>query len=98
MSSPLAWLHIRLNVWKTENGVLPPSPTATAYAEALEQRQKLINQQQQVLEEMRAPRVVPVPGLEKVRLMREYLKYKQRFGAEKAAQRYPEQAQLLEEK
>lgn len=96
MRSPLAWLHIRLNAWKTEEGTLVASPTAVARVEVAEERQRLIEQQKQVLKERNTPRPKPVRGLAAVRQMREYLKVKSRYGAVEAALRYPEQAQMLE--
>lgn len=96
MRSCLAWLHIRVNAWKYDDGSLPPSPTRIQRKQAEAQRERLIQQQKQILEEMNRPKVVPVRGLEKMRLMREYLKVKRFKGAVEAARLYPEQAQLVE--
>ena len=96
MRSILAWLHIRVDAWKYDDGSLPPSPTRVRCKEAEAERERLIQQQQQVFEEMNRPKVVPVWGLSQVRLMREYLKVKRFKGAVEAARLYPEQAQLVE--
>lgn len=96
MRSVLAWLHLRVNAWKGEDGVLPSSPTRVQREQARVERERLIAQQKQILEEMNRPKVVPVRGLEQVRLMREYLKVKRFKGAVEAARLYPEQAQLVE--
>lgn len=96
MRSILAWLHIRVNAWKCDDGSLPPSLTRVRRKEAEAERERLVQQQKQVMRELSRPRVVPVRGLEQVRLMREYLKVKSRYGAEEAARRYPEQAKMLE--
>lgn len=92
----MAWLHVRVNAWKYDDGSLPSSPTRIRREQAEAKRERLVQQQKQVLEEMNRPKVVPVRGLEQVRLMREYLKVKRFKGAVEAARLYPEQAQLAE--
>lgn len=83
--------------WKYDDGSLPPSPTRVRRKQAEAERERLVQQQKQVFEEMNRPKVVPVQGLSQVRLMREYLKGKGRYGAGEAARLYPEQAQLIGE-
>lgn len=95
MRSSLAWLHIRVNAWKYDDGSLPPSPTRIRRKQAEAERERLIAQQKQILEEMSRPKVVPVRGMSQVRLMREYLKVKRFKGAVEAARLYPEQAIML---
>ena len=95
MRSSLAWLHIRLNAWKTEEGALMVSRTAQRHAEAAARREQARVQQQKLIHEMAQPVVVPSRGLEKMRLMREFLKVRARYGADEAARLYPEQAELI---
>lgn len=95
MRSCLAWLHIRVNAWKHDDGSLTPSPTRLRRKQAEAERERLIQQQKQILEEMNRPKVVPVRGLNQVRLMREYLRVKRFKGAVEAARLYPEQAKML---
>lgn len=96
MRSSLAWLHIRLNAWKGEDGVLLPSPTRIQHEAQVKARAQAIARQQQLAEDLKKPVVVPVVGLEKMRLMREFLKVKARYGVVEAARLYPEQAELIE--
>lgn len=95
MRSVLAWLHLRVNAWKGVDGVLPSSPTRVRREQVEVERERLVEQQREVVRELGRPRVVPVRGLEQVRLMREYLKVKGRYGVVEAARLYPEQAQLV---
>lgn len=95
MRSVLAWLHIRVNAWKDTAGELPPSPTQMKRQQSEAERKRLIQQQQQVLEELKRPWPVPVRGLEQVRLMREFLRVKDRLGWVEAEKQYPEQALLV---
>ena len=96
MRSVLAWLHIRLNAWKTEEGLLLPSPTRIRYVEQVKARAEAVARQRRIERELAEPVVIPVAGLEKMRLMREFLKVRARYGAVEAARRYPEQAELIE--
>ena len=96
MRSVLAWLHIRLNAWKTDEGLLLPSPTRIRYEEQVEARAQAVARQRRIERELAEPVVVPVAGLEKMRLMREFLKVKARYGVVEAARLYPEQAELVE--
>lgn len=96
MRSPLAWLHIRLNAWKTDEGLLLPSPTRIRYEEQVKARAETIARQRRIERELAEPVVVPSRGLEKMRLMREFLKVRARYGTEEAARLYPEQAELIE--
>lgn len=96
MRSSLAWLHIRLNVWKTDEGLLLPSPTRIRYEEQVKARAEAVARQRRIERELAEPVVVPVAGLEKMRLMREFLKVRARHGADEAARLYPEQAELTE--
>lgn len=97
MRSVLAWLHPRVNAWKGADGVLPSSPTRLQREQARVERERLVEQQRQVVRELSRPWVVPVRDLEQVRLMREYLKIKGHYGPAEAARLYPEQAQLIGE-
>lgn len=97
MRSSLAWLHIRLNAWKTEEGLLLPSPTRIRYEEQVKVRAEAVARQRRIERKLAEPVVVPVAGLEKMRLMREFLKVRARYGVEKAARLYPEQAQAVAE-
>ena len=97
MRSPLAWLHIRLNAWKTDEGTLLPSPTRVKYKEQVKARNEAVARQRKIVQVLTEPVVVPTRGLEKMRLMREFLKVRARYGVEKAARLYPEQAELIEE-
>ena len=96
MRSSLAWLHIRLNVWKTDDGLLLPSPTRIRYEEQMKARAEAVARQRRIERELAKPVVVPSRGLEKMRLMREFLKVRARHGADEAARLYPEQAELIE--
>lgn len=95
MRSPLAWLHIRLNAWKTEEGLLLPSPTRIRYEEQVKVRAEAVARQRRIERELAEPVVVPVAGLEKMRLMREFLRVRARYGVVEAARLYPEQAQAV---
>ena len=97
MRSSLAWLHIRINAWKTEDGVLMGSRTAQRHAEAVIQREQARIQQQKLIREKAQPVVVPSRGLEAMRLMREFLKARARYGLAHAAVLYPEQARAVNE-
>lgn len=97
MRSSLAWLHIRLNAWKTDEGLLLPSPTRIRHEEQVKARAEAVARQQEVVRRLAEPVAVPVTGLEKMRLMREFLKARARYGAEEAARLYPEQAQAIAE-
>lgn len=97
MRSVLAWLHLRLKAWGSEDdGSLLPSPTANERAEAQRVREVAITREQATRTRLAKAQVVPVRGLEQVRLMREFVKVKNRWGLNEAARLYPEQAQLLE--
>lgn len=96
MRSPLAWLHIRLNAWKTKEGLLLPSPTRIRYEEQVKVRAEAVARQRRIERELAEPVMIPTRGLEKVRLMREFLKVRARYGVLEAARRYPEQAELIE--
>lgn len=96
MRSSLAWLHIRLNAWKTDEGLLLPSPTRIRYEEQVKARAETVARQRRIERKLAEPVVVPSRGLEKMRLMREFLKARARYGTEEAARLYPEQAELIE--
>lgn len=96
MRSPLAWLHIRLNAWKTDEGLLLPSPTRIRYEEQIKARAEAVKRQQEIVQRLAEPVMVPTAGLEKMRLMREFLKVRERYGAARAARLYPEQAELVD--
>lgn len=95
MRSPLAWLHIRLNAWRNDEGTLIPSPTRVKYEEQMKARNEAVARQRKIAQVLAEPVVVPARGLEKMRLMREFLKVKARYGALEAARLYPEQAQAV---
>ena len=97
MRSVLAWLHIRINAWKTEDDVLMGSRTAQRHAEAVIRREQARIQQQKLLREKAQPVVVPSRGLEAMRLMREFLKVRARYGLAHAAVLYPDQARAVSE-
>ena len=97
MRSVLAWLHIRLNAWKTEDGALMGSRTAQRHAEAVIRREQARIQQQKLIREKAQPVVVPSRGLEAMRLMREFLKTWARYGLAHATVLYPEQARAVNE-
>lgn len=96
MRSVLAWLHIRLNAWKSEDDLLLPSPTRVRYEEQVRLRAEAVARQREIARRLAEPVVVPARGLEKMRLMREFLKAKARWGVERAGVLYPEQAAAIQ--
>ena len=97
MRSVLAWLHIRLNAWRNDEGILLPSPTRIKYEEQMKARNEAVARQRRIERKLAEPVVIPARGLEKMRLMREFLKVRARYGVVKATRLYPEQAKLIEE-
>lgn len=95
MRSVLAWLHIRLKAWRREDSSLLPSPAASERAEAQRVREAAIAREQATRALLAKPQVVPVRGLAQVRLMREFVKVKNRWGWDEAEKLYPEQALLV---
>lgn len=53
---PRRWAR-RWGTWKYDDGSLPPSPTRVRRKQAEAERERLIQQQKQVFEEMNRPKV-----------------------------------------
>ena len=97
MRSVLAWLHIRLKAWRYGDGSLLPSVTASECAEAQRVRETAIAREEATRARLAEVQVVPVRGLEQVRLMREFLRMKNHLGWVEAEKLYPEQALLVKD-
>ena len=105
MRSVTAWLHMRLNAWKTREGQIMPSREATRAGQAAKRREQAIEAEKQILARRKRRQNTPAndaagvgvwgAGLSRAAAMREYLRIKERFGAAEAEKKFPAVAALM---